>query len=265
MRGIIGQEVVEKLSSLPKVSLFEGPYSVGKWTTAEVLRRTNKISDADVLRVNKLRVGEAVSISRFSSMAPTSSDQRLVIVSLDGATVPALNHLLKTLEDAPDTSRFVMVASRPVLETVRSRATVFPFHALSTESVAEILETKKKFSPTQARIWAERSGGSVWAALSSADAVDAKPVVMLAVKAFRDLDPASLDKAADKWSEKHTALLVQWCQECITKQWRLFNDDESGIEGRTIPMRILMALRADVRPRLLVRSSLMSALRGMIQ
>lgn len=262
---IIGQEIVKQMDPLPRVSLFVGPRSVGKWTAAETLRYRNKVSDSDVLRVKKLLVGDAEAVSRFASLAPTSGSRRLAIVNMDGATEAASNHLLKILEESPETTTFILVSSGFVLDTIRSRAAVFPFHALSTDDVAAILETKKKFSPTQARIWAERSGGSVWAALSSAEAVEAKPVVLLVVKAFRELDVAALEKAADRWTDIHTTYLTQWCHETITGQWRLFNDDESGVEGRTIPMKILIALRADVRPRLLIRANLMSALRGMIQ
>lgn len=261
---IIGQEVVASINPLPRVSLFEGPRSVGKWTTAEWLRHTNKISDSDVFRVKRLLVEQAIAITRFAALKPTAGSRRLAIVNLDGATAPALNHLLKALEESPETSTFVLIASKPVLPTIKSRSAVFPFHVLSTDAVAEILETKKGFTQGQARIWAERSGGSVWAALSSAEALEAKPTVMLVVKAFRELDVAALEKAADKWTDKHTAYLVQWCHECITKQWRLFNDDESGIEGRSIPMKILIASYADVRPRLLIRANLMSALRGLL-
>lgn len=262
---IIGQEVVGTMDPLPRVSLFQGPRSVGKWTTAEMLRRRLSVSDSDVLRIKKLLVGDAVTLSRFASLRPTEGSLRLAIVNMDGASAPAVNHLLKALEDSPESSYFILVSSGYVLDTIRSRAAVFPFHALSTNDVATILETKKKFSPIQARIWAERSGGSVWAALSSAEAVETKPVVLLVVKAFRELDIAALEKAADRWTDKHTTYLTQWCHEAITTQWRLFNDDESGIEGRAIPMKILIALRADVRPRLLIRANLMSALRGMMQ
>lgn len=260
---ILGQPSVEQMDPLPRVSLFEGPKSVGKWSTAEWLRRRENISDSDVIRIKKLRVSDAMAVSRFAMLKPTEGDRRMAIISLDNATAEAINHLLKTLEESAPTTVFILVAAKKVLDTIKSRAVVFPFHQLGTDDVAAILE-QRKFTPTQARIWAERSQGSVGAALSSAEAVEVKPTVMLVVKAFRELDTTALEKAADKWTDLHTRYLTQWCQEAITRQWRLFNDDESGIEGRTIPMKILIALRADVRPRLLIRANLMSALRGMM-
>lgn len=124
------------------------------------------------------------------------------------------------------------------------------------------MDRRKGMNATEAKRLAELSGGQIKKAFEALDELTIKPVVLLALRAFREHDAAALDRLADKWSDEHTSLLVKWCTESVTDRWALFSEAESELPGRSLPLKILMALSADIRPRLVVRSSLMSVLRG---
>lgn len=262
--NVVGQEVIGTLFPLPRVSLFHGPHSVGKWTTAEWVRFKLGVSDSDILRVKRLLVADASLVSRFAATAPTRGTHRLVILNLDLASRASMNHLLKTLEESPETTYFILISTGSVSETILSRVTVFPFHLLTDASVATILTEKKKFKEIQAESLAYRAGGQVRRALAITEAAEAKPLIMQVLKAFREKDLVALEKAADGWTDRHTEFLSQWSHEAMTGRWKYFQEEEAEISGPRIPMTILAALRQDVRPRLVVRASLMSALRGMM-
>lgn len=249
--------------TLHPVSLFYGPASVGKWTTAEHLRHRNKISAGDLLRVKKLTASSARELVAFSATAPTQAEGKLAIIRLDDATPAALHTLLKTLEAAEPTNRFILIAEQLPLETVASRCHNYRFGLLFPDEVAEVLVTRKNFKPDQAAVWAERAGGQVMRALNSSRDIEAKPLILIVLRAFRERDAKLLDTVADKWTDALTELLALWCHESITKQWRIFSEAESEFTGVTLQLNILSALRANIRPRLVVRSSLMTVLKGL--
>lgn len=259
--SVFGQEVMDHVLPLRPVSLFWGPKSVGKRTAAEWLRWSLDIQEGDTARVSRLQVEDAGDLTRFLRTAPFGS-VRLAIVSLDGATVAASNHLLNALESLPPTSRVILISSVPQTGPLASRAVHFPFHLLSTEAVEQVLVKKKGFSETQAKVWASTSGGQIFRALQRKDMADNKGPVIAALKAIRERDPELLEKQADKWSDDHTDLMLKWAMEAMTGRWSLYTEEEGGFDTKAIPMRILLALRARVRPRLVVRASLMNVLRS---
>jgi DNA polymerase-3 subunit delta' len=99
---------------------------------------------------------------------PFEGRRRVVIV--DGAeavNVEAQNALLKTLEEPPPASTFVLVTSKPdvLLPTVRSRCQRLRFGRLSPADVAAVLMREHNFAPTDAHAAASLSDGSIGAAL----------------------------------------------------------------------------------------------------
>lgn len=259
---VIGHEgILARLTgALPPVSLFVGPASVGKWTTAEHLRGEHGVRPGDVLRVRSMTAEDARGVVQFSLAAPLAQS-RLVIARLDKSTPQTQNMLLKTLEEAPATTRFVLVSPEMPQETIVSRAEVFRFSLLTHEQVEDVL-LQRKFKPTEAKRWAALSGGQVRKALALAEGLDAKVTVLSAVRSLRERDATSLDNLAVKWTDEHTMLLGSLCREAITGRWKIFDPAEVEGMGRKLPLSILFALRADIRPRLVVRSSLMSILKG---
>lgn len=258
-RDVLSRIEVEK----PPVSIFLGPESVGKWTAAEYLRGVWRVDEGDTLRVPNLTMDAARDVVQFSSVAPSASPKRLVIIRIPSVSTPSGEVLLKTLEEGTETTDFILIAqtATAVVPTLWSRATVYQFGFLTEEDVASVL-LGRNFQDGEARRLAALAGGQIRRALSVVNSRDLKSVVLLVLKAFRELDTTALEAAASKWTDDHTSLLAQWCQESITGRWRVFLPEESGIQGRAVPLKILLALNSDVRPKLLVRSNLMLALKG---
>lgn len=244
---------------LPSVLLFLGPESVGKWTLAELIRWEWKFKNADVLRIKRLTQENARFIASWAAGRPQGW-AKLVIVHLDKkATKGAQNALLKTLEEAPNVI-FILVAEEMPLETIRSRAVLYPFGLLTEENVADILKYKKNFGDARAEELAKLSKGQVKRALNHARTQESKMVVLRALDAVNRKDAHALEDLTNWWQEEHTDLLIQWCYEHLTKKWKTFDSGEVGIQGTKVPLRILMSVKEDLRPRLVIRSALASVL-----
>lgn len=245
---------------LPQVSLFIGPYSVGRWTMAEHLRWFWNIDTDDLLRIHTLDVEAAQTIREFSSTSPTVSDFKLVVVELYRASPAAQISLIDVLEN-PGKTRFIIIAQEnEVIHGVRSRGVPFRFHYLNPEEVAIVLQEKVGFSQERALELGRRANGHIAEALKLADSEEVLIVVRSMIKALRTNDIGSLTELAATWTDEATSYLTQWCNEAISRQWRVF-DPEDFIEGPSLPLRILVATRPRVRPRLVVRSQLMSILK----
>lgn len=213
-----------------------------------------------MLRVRLLTSDDARSVVRFALASPLGV-RRLAIIRLDQATPAALHVLLKTLEELPPTTHIILIATEMPLETIVSRAEMFRFSLLTEEQVEDVL-LQRKFKPTEARRWASLSGGQVRKALDLVEDLDAKITVLSAVRAIRERDANGLDNLATKWTDQHSDLLGALCREAITGRWRIFSDAEVEGMGKKLPLSILYALRPEIRPRLVVRASLMSVLKG---
>jgi len=99
---------------------------------------------------------------------PFEGRRRVTIIDEADALVPgAQNALLKTLEEPPASSVFVLVTSRPdaLLPTVRSRCSQIRFGRLSSTDVAAVLERDHKYPKREALAVAAASDGSVGRAL----------------------------------------------------------------------------------------------------
>lgn len=250
---------------LPAVSLFIGPKSVGKWTMAEHLVSYHRINTLNVLRIEHLDASAAHSLSLLAGLSPVGP-LTLAIVRLDGSTPETKTILLKTLEECsnPNRVRFILIASDYVPETISSRSTVFRFSLLSEEEVRLVL-VARGWSVDQATLYAPRGRGQVGAATTAATAdwFDAKTTVGAALSAILTRDEEILFRLADKWTEAHTTLMETMCREALSRRWQAFSESECEGLVRKLALRILFALRADVRPRLIVRASLMSVLRSL--
>jgi hypothetical protein len=247
--------------NLPQISLFIGPYSVGRWAVAEHVRWKYDIRPDDVLRIHNLDVEAAATIHSFVSTRPARSKFKLVIVELYGAPEAGQSALLSTLV-APHYARIIVIAQHhEVSAAVREYAMVYKFSFLTPEQVAQVLIDRNGFGVDRAKELAKRAGGQIAGALNVANAEESLTRVREALTAVRTRDSDALEALATKWTDEDTAWLTQWCHEAISEEWRVF-EPEDAAEGRGLPIRILMATKARVRPRLVVRSQLMNLLKG---
>src|ERR1700730_5762818 len=147
--------------------IFSGARGVGKTTTARILAKAlncvrgpaaepcnecdscREISSGNSLDVLEIDAASNRGIDQIRELremvryAPASSRYKIVI--LDEAhqlTDEASNALLKTLEEPPERVVFILATTRAedLVETIKSRAQLFQFRALSFAEIAEEIE-----------------------------------------------------------------------------------------------------------------------------
>ena len=150
-----------------------------------------------------IKIDEVREIVERVAYRPFEGRRRVVIINEADTLVPAAqNALLKTLEEPPSASVFMLLTSKPdaLLATVRSRCPRLRFRPLDTDDVAAALMKHGKSEP-EARAAAALSGGSVGAALEAAgdDLVDARDAAMrvLAQAAASDDPRRKIDGAKE--------------------------------------------------------------------
>jgi len=134
---------------------------------------------------------------------PFEGKRRVVIIDeADALVVAAQNGLLKTLEEPPSASVFVLLTARPdvLLPTVRSRCPVLRFRPLNPADLASAL-IARGLNETEARAFAASADGSVGQALdaSATDIVEAREIAeRVLAQAAASTDPSRrIDAAKD--------------------------------------------------------------------
>jgi DNA polymerase III subunit delta' len=209
-RDIQGHRLVlELLSSavergaVPQSLLFTGPDGVGKRLTALALAQAINCTERprpcgkcnscrkiargvhpDVLVIEpgdtgSIKVEEIRDAIGRSAYRPFEGHRRVTIIDEADALVPnAQDALLKTLEEPPSGSIFVLVTARPdaLLPTIPSRCYRLRFGRLAEAEVAEILREHHGWSVSDALAAAALADGSVGAALEvrTEEAADAR-------------------------------------------------------------------------------------------
>jgi len=130
--------------------------------------------DAGSIKIEQVR--EAIDRAGYR---PFEGRRRVVIIDEADALVPAAqNALLKTLEEPPSASIFVLVSSIPdaLLPTVLSRCPRLRFGSLSVADITAVLMRDHEYSEADARAAALDADGSIGRALAaeSADLVEAR-------------------------------------------------------------------------------------------
>ena len=130
--------------------------------------------DTGTIKIDQVR--DAIDRSGYR---PFEGRRRVVVIDDADAMVPAAqNALLKTLEEPPSASVFVMVSAIPdsLLPTVRSRCPKLRFSPLPPAEVAQVLMRDHGYTEADARAVAADAAGSVGRALEteSADVVAAR-------------------------------------------------------------------------------------------
>ena len=214
--GLISRAAVR--ATLPPSLIFAGPSGVGKRMAAVALaqllncqnpvnsaagsdacgecapcRRIARRVHADVLFIEpgdtgSIKVDQIRDAIERSAYRPFEGRRRVVIIDQADAVVgEAQNALLKTLEEPPAASTFVLVTSRPdsLLITVLSRCQRLRFGRLAPAEVAAVLIEKHGYSAADAHAAAALSDGSIGRALEeSSDAfVEARDAALILLKA----------------------------------------------------------------------------------
>ena len=186
--------------TLPPSLIFAGPEGVGKRMSAVALaqlmnclepgkfngldacascascKRIARAVHADVLMIEPgdtgaIRIDQVRDAIERAAYKPFEGRRRVVIINdADALNVEAQNSLLKTLEEPPPSSTFILVTSRPdmLLPTVLSRCQRLRFGRLSPGDVAAVLIRDHEYAETDAHAAASLSDGSVGRALEGA-------------------------------------------------------------------------------------------------
>ena len=139
--------------------------------------------DSGSIKIDQVR--EAIDRAAYR---PFEGRRRVVIVDAADALVgEAQNALLKTLEEPPASSVFVLLTSRPdlLLPTVRSRCHRLRFGPLAEADVAAVLMRDHGFAAADAHAAAATSEGSVGRALeeNTEEAIEAREAAARALHA----------------------------------------------------------------------------------
>jgi DNA polymerase-3 subunit delta' len=247
LRDIVGHRRLVSLLSraiaretLPPSLLFAGPTGIGKRRVALALAATvNCLQPRTSSELERDACGDCASCKRIgrgvhldviviepgdsgsikieqvrevidrADYRPFEGRRRVVIIDeADALVPPAQNALLKTLEEPPSASVFVLVSSRPdaLLPTVVSRCPRMRFAPLSTAEVADVLMRHHKYTEADARAAAADADGSIGRALeaNSADLAEARDDAgRLLEQAARVADPSRrLDAVKDLATSK---------------------------------------------------------------
>jgi DNA polymerase-3 subunit delta' len=211
---------------MPPAVLMAGPAGVGKRRTAvavaQAINCLQPIADATLPRdacgtcpscrriargvhpdvpiiepgeMGEIKIDQVRDVIERAGYRPFEGRRRVVIVDeADSMRVEAQNALLKTLEEPPSASVFVLVSATPdaLLPTVLSRCQRLRFGELSVDDVAQALIRDYEYDEAAARAAAADAGGSIGQALAtaSADVAEARELARrLLEQAARLTDP----------------------------------------------------------------------------
>ena len=191
---VIGQEhITQALSNAIKFDrishafTFSGPRGVGKTTTARILaQKLNNIKDInssfDIIEMDAASnrgIDEIRSLRENVSVAPAHGKYKIYIIDeVHMLTKEAFNALLKTLEEPPDYTVFILATTDPykMPATILSRTQRYDFRRLTINDIKKqlviILESEKKeFNTIGLELIARKADGSMRDALGYLDQV----------------------------------------------------------------------------------------------
>jgi len=214
-------------NTLPPALLLAGPEGVGKRRAAlavaetlnclkpranesferdacgecEACRRIARSVHPDIMIVEPgdtgaIKIEQIREVVDSSAYRPFEGRRRVVIVDhADAMMAPAQSALLKTLEEPPSASVFLLITSMPdaLLPTVRSRCPQLRFSQLPEADVAEVLMRAHGYSEPDARAAAVEGDGSVGRSLAAraGDLAEVRQVALSFLERAGRADPAS--------------------------------------------------------------------------
>ena len=148
-QDIIGQHinaiVLDRMvasDNVPQGILFSGPRGTGKTSTARILAKS--LDAGDPIEVDAASHGLVADVREMIETLRYSNGEKYRVVIYDEAhsmSKEAFNALLKTLEEPPSGTIFILVTTEPekIPETVKSRLMEFTFRKISPSIILDRL------------------------------------------------------------------------------------------------------------------------------
>lgn len=244
---------------LPSATLLHGPPSIGKWTLARHLAEHHQVASIDRWEVpHGLTIDTVRLVTAYAARAPHGRF-RLIVARLDSSSRPALNALLKTLEEPPPRVKFLLTSAGHTLPTVASRCTVFELGGLSTGEL-ETLYRDQGYPVNKAQRAARYARGSVHRGYGMESADNHRNQVISLAKSLATGDRDLFTAVFAAWEIPSTDMLTTFFTECLTHRWITFTEaDTFGLHhDRPRLWRMVSAITRlpAARPRLGVRAAL---------
>ncbi|MEW6183624.1 MAG: DNA polymerase III subunit delta' [Bacillota bacterium] len=298
--AIIRLKTAARLGKVAHAYLFTGPPGVGKVATAKAFAaalfcdggaatgtacgrcpQCRMVSGAGHPDMHEIAPdGASIGIDQVRATVFTVGRKpyhRRHVVIIDQAelcTAQAQNAFLKTLEEPPGETVFILVSARPeaLLPTVVSRCCDVRFHRLKPEIIAGELVRRYGVPEKEARVLAVLAGGSMSRALELMDplvaALKEKVIEMARKPALAKVQELVKNNKVEKTvAEKGLEFFSLWYRDLLlyrfTKDPELVinTDHLAAVEKAGVPLKNLIAaveavedgkkmLRANVNPRL---------------
>ncbi|MFX4262896.1 DNA polymerase III subunit delta' [Pelotomaculum propionicicum] len=211
--------------------LFAGPEGVGKETTAlsfarallcssptggdacGVCRECRQVSggnhpDFSLVEPSgsSIKIEQVREIQRRAPYRPYQGGRKVFLIrQAEAMTAEAANCILKTLEEPPADTVFILVSARPqlLLPTILSRCQAIYFKGMAASEIIHGLVTLKGISGEEARLYASLAGGSMGRALSyaSGSLLSDRDEANALAGALRQCGPLEAVEMAEKASE----------------------------------------------------------------
>lgn len=116
-----------------------------------------------------IKIEQIRNLQAMLRFHPFEAGSKIAIIDEgDKMTLAASNSLLKTLEEPPPNTHFIIISTQPhlILATIRSRCSLLTFQPIPEGDVARVLIAKRGLSDADATMIARLSGGSLGTALT---------------------------------------------------------------------------------------------------
>ncbi len=175
-----------------------------------------------------IKIGQVRALDGFFNIGTHRAGRRVVVVyPADSLNVDAGNALLKTLEEPPANTLFLLVTSRinDVLPTIRSRCAKLPLGRPAPARTLAWLAAAGVRDPESAL--AEAGGAPLAAAIADPDA-DFRETLLGALAGERAIDPIALAEKCEKAGATNLCVwLARWTSDLVLC--------ESGLDVRYHP------------------------------
>ena len=185
-----------------------------------------------------ISVDDIREIIRISSTYPFEGENRVILIlNAEDMTVQAQNALLRTMEDPPENTCFILtsVHDEQLLMTIRSRCRPLKLRPWDTRYIVKVL-SEQGIPSEKARLCAEASRGSIGTAVRlAADEHywDLRSEMMTAF--FGTLERSEVLQFSTQWKDRkdEAGLLLSVLEDALRTllEFRLTGKENNGISG----------------------------------